>query len=94
MDPVHLGRAGNSASRLRLGVLDKPIRLISNDSGHFAHMIHRRHVSAMGIPLRSGTLLRGPVASYSVHRNTKAKQREQRKSGKEEGDLEYMPRHP
>jgi len=74
MGPIHLGRAGNSPSPLRLVFSTNPLRLIPNDSS-----FRRRHFSLMGILPRSGTSLPGPVASYSVHRNMGAKWREQRK---------------
>jgi len=76
--------AGNSSSPLRLAFSTNPLRLIPNDSSHFAHMMHRRQFPVMSIPPRSGTSLPRPVASYSVHQNTGAKRREQRKLGKGE----------
>jgi len=57
---------------------------LSITTRHFAHMIHRRHFPVMSTPLWSGTSFPGPVASYSVHRNTGAKRREQRKLRKGE----------
>ncbi len=88
--PHSPGGAGNSPSPLRLAFPTNPLRLIPNDSSHFAHMMHRRQFPVMSIPPRSGTSLPGPVASYSVDRNTGAKRREQRKLGKGETlNIEY-----
>ena len=87
VDPIHLGRAGNSPSPLHLVFLTNPLGLAPHDSSRFAHLMHRRNFcdeySAAVREFATGQLQRASKHGSEVEGAAQI--------GKG-GDFEYMPR--